>query len=168
MKKARLVLAAAAAAALTLTGCAHSASTAVSVNGVNVTDSEIERAAAALGAAQQADPSQYTSKVIAYETLGLIAQKVAADQNIELSDAARLAALDSTTAQLRDNADLKPLVDRTADGSIVYTKLGYDKWVEACQQVPVTLNPRYGSWSSALCSIVPGGSLAQAAPTANA
>lgn len=168
MLQARHVLATAALAALALTGCAHSPSAAAVVNGVTVPVSEIDKASAALAKESQSTASEMATTTVTNEVVGLIAQKIAADQGIALNDTTRAAALDASLQPLRNNPDLTLLVDRYADALVVVTKLGAEPWVTACQAVPVTINPRYGTWSPELCALSGSGSLSKPAATAAA
>ncbi len=155
MIKARRVVAALAVGVLALSGCAQDAGVAARVAGQTVTEAQVRQQAEALGALDQTrDAGLYLAPVAGTLVQGLVAGQVAAAGGLAVTDATRAEtiALTPELAQFQQ-AGAGVLVDHLADYIFVRTKLGDEAFFKACAQVPVSVNPRYGSWSKELCSV---------------
>jgi len=171
MNQPRRILAAAAVVALALTGCAHSASDAAVIDGVVLPDSEIQAASAAAAPIAQQSAAALAASVVQAEIQGLIAEKIAANHNVPLTDATRadVVSTSDTLKALLATTGGKTLGIRIADTSVVAAKVETDVFAKECSAVAVTLNPRYGTWAKELCGFDSGvGSLSKPAPTAAA
>lgn len=171
MNQPRRILAAAAVVALALTGCAHSVNDAAVVDGVALPESEILAASAAAAPITQQSAAALATSVVQAEIQGLIAEKIAANHNVPLTDATRaeLVSTSDTLKALLATTEGKTLGIRLADTSVVGAKVDAAVFAKECSEVAVTLNPRYGTWSKELCGLDNAvGSLSKPAPTAAA
>ncbi|HOA88818.1 MAG TPA: hypothetical protein PKX10_06300 [Propioniciclava tarda] len=167
MKTARCAVAAV-SAVLALTGCATSAGDAAVVDGVPVSISDVSAAAKVASPLVGQSANDLTPTIVQAEIQGVIAQKIAAAQKIELSDVARAEVFKSNgvLADLAATADGKQLAVRLADTAIVAGKLDPGVFAEQCSTMSVAANPRYGVWSKELCGFESAvGSLSKPAPT---
>jgi hypothetical protein len=170
MNKAVQAVAAAAVVTLTLVGCAENPNDAAVVGGVTISESAVAATAKALDAASPSTAATNRSSAVTTAVQALVVKKIADDNKIPLTDAARSAFIEAD-ANLKAGAalpGLSDLINQEANVGIVVAALGTEKVLAGCNAAQVTLNPRYGTWSPELCGISGTGSLSKLAPTPKA
>lgn len=135
-----------AAAVLALGGCANAEPGVVAyVGDERVTERQLNQAVGGLTATLQEGQRVNRDAVVNAMIQGEIAEQVAADRNIRVTDAERDALLrTSELAGLLDEPDAKALAYDFADTNIVAQKVGAQGYLDAVKATPVTLNPRFG------------------------
>jgi parvulin-like peptidyl-prolyl isomerase len=135
-----------AVAALALAGCANAEPGVVAyVGDTRITQRQLDRAVA--GVSETLDPGQQISRdaVVNVMIHGVLAEQIAADRNISVTDSEREALIkDSALADLLTVPDAKPIAFDVADQQIVAQKVGAEAYLTAVRERPVTLNPRFG------------------------
>ncbi|MGI8456994.1 MAG: hypothetical protein ACR2LI_02610 [Propionibacteriaceae bacterium] len=150
--RARALLAAAVCAStLALTGCAGGApGVAAEVGDKRITESQVNRA---YDGVQQAFGTQaQVNKQAVIDALirGVICDGLAAQRNITITDAERDARLtgDASGEKLLAVAAAKGVAYDLADEQIIAEKLGADAYTKQLATADVTVNPRYGTWTT--------------------
>lgn len=165
------VLAVTAVVGLTLVGCGRAdPGVAAYVGDQEITQAQVDQAVSGLGSLVQAGQSVSVEAVVNALVQGELAQQIAADQKVPLTDAARAAALKGTNlADLVKVPDAQPVVCDVADQAIVAQQLGNAAYLEQVKGRRVILNPRYGVLDPARKTIVTdkSGSLSVPAPNAS-
>lgn len=157
----RTATAVALAATLALSGCASSNGVtnnpryAAIVDGVGITEDNIDSVNKALTTALQTDPRQYRFSVLVIMVQGALADRIGADNRITITDAMRNAyiATDEVLSTLAEDSATRGLVYDIADTDLLRQKLGEAAFVAAAQKHSVVVNPRYGTWSAADLSV---------------
>lgn len=169
MKRPLRLLAAAAVVPFALGGCAQHSGAAASVNGTGISEAQVDAATTQLAQLAQGDPRNYRLGVVNAGIRGAVAERLAADNGISLSDAERAKAM----ADLPQFEPMKSTEDGTvfwnalANNRVVTLALGEDKLLSQCAALNVQVNPRYGSWIPQACSLAgDSGSLSGMPPTA--
>ena len=166
----RTAVAAGALLALALAGCGQASPGVVAyVGDQTISQRAVEQAVAGLRSTLQEGQSVSAEAVVNAMIQGTIAEQIAARQQIPLTDADRDAVLQgSNLAPLLTVPAAKPVAYDVADQQIVAEKMGSEAFLAALQEVPVTLNPRYGVLDPAQKVIATGqsGSLSLPAPGA--
>lgn len=163
------LIATAMAGALTLTGCAQANPSVVAYVGSTViTQQELDRALS--GVEQTLQPGQQVSKpaVISVMIQGRLAEQIATDRQLAISDAERDQALSgSNLAPLLKIPDAKPLAYDFVDSQIVAQRVGAEEYLKVVAAADVRLNPRFGQLFPGDKTIQPNssGSLSTPAPT---
>jgi hypothetical protein len=162
--------AAAVVAALALAGCSGASPSVVAyVGDAEITQSQLDQAMTGLSSTLQEGQTVSQEAVVNAMIQGQLAEQIAADQDIVLTDADRDAVLaTSELAPLAQVPAAREVVYDVADSQIVAQKLGPDAFLAEIKQREVTLNPRYGVLDPAQKTVVTGqtGSLSQpVAPT---
>ena len=147
--KRRLRLAAASAALVALgasAGCGNaSPSVAAYVDGTTITSAQLDAAVA--GVQQTVEEGQQVSSQAVLDAMvhGVIADRIAAKNNIVVSAGERTAALQGSNLEplLPIPAAAEVAYD-VADQQIVAQKLGAQPYLDQVAEQQVTLNPRYG------------------------
>ena len=166
--EAHRVLAAVAVAVLGLSGCSQAPSSAAVVDGTVIGVSEIEAASAAAAPIVGQDAASLGPTVVQAHVQGLVAEKIAKNHSIELTDAARAETIAGNTvlAKLADTPGGKNLAVALANTAVVAGKVDTTTLAAECSQAVVVVNPRYGSWAKELCGLdSDSGSLSKPAPT---
>ncbi len=170
MKKAPRTMAVVAVSLLALVGCSYSPADAAVVDGIRVTDAEVQATAPVLAPLLQT-PSNAAPIVVQSEVQGVIAERLGAAKGIPLTDAARqpvIAADPALTTLAKDPASAA-FAARLANLQIVVQAVGDQELLTACNAAQVEMNPRYGAWSPDQCAItVDLGGLSRPAPTSAA
>lgn len=127
-----------------LSGCSNAEpSVAAYVDGAKISDRQVTDAAA--GATTALGQPVSAPAVVSAMIHGVIAERLATQNNIAITDTERDALLKTTNvAALAGVPAARPLAYDLADQQIVATKLGSDAYLAAVGQQDVTLNPRYG------------------------
>ena len=135
-----------AAVILALAGCANAEPGVVAyVGDTRITQRQLDRAVA--GVSATLEPGQQISRdaVVNVMIHGVLAEQIAADQNISVTDSEREALIkDSELADLLTVPEAKPIAFDVADQQIVAQKVGAEAYLSAVRERPVTLNPRFG------------------------
>jgi hypothetical protein len=101
---------------------------------------------------------------------GVLAEQIAADRKVQVSDSQREKFLQSTElAVLLGNPDARQVAYDIADQQLVAEKVGAEAYVAAVRDRSVTLNPRFGVLDPAqklITSAEQTGSLSKPAPLA--
>jgi hypothetical protein len=157
---------------VTLTGCGQTSPSAVAyVDGTKISQQQLDDAVAGVGATveegQQVSPQAVANAMIH----GLIAERIAAQDGIAITDANRDALLKGSNLEpLLAVPAAKSVAYDVADQEIVSQKIGGDAYLKRAGEQKVTLNPRYGVLDPQQKLIVPdqSGSLAKpVAPSAS-
>ncbi|WP_375431463.1 hypothetical protein [uncultured Friedmanniella sp.] len=162
------LLVATALVGLTLTGCSKAdPGVAAYVGDDEVTQTQVDQAVKGLASIVEAGQTVSVEAVVNALIQGELAEQIAAEQKIPLTDAARTAVLKGTNlADLVNVADAQPVVYDVADQAIVAQKLGNAAYLDQVKTRSVTLNPRYGVLDPTQKTIVSdqSGSLSVPAP----
>jgi hypothetical protein len=168
MRRSRLAAAALALVALGATaGCANaSPSVAAYVDGTAITSAQLETAVAGVG--QTVEQGQQVSPQAVLDALihGVIADQIAAKNNITVTDADRNSVLQGSNLEpLLPIPAAKEVAYDVADQQIVAQKVGAQPYLAQVASQQVTVNPRYGVLDEKQKLIVTdeSGSLAKAA-----
>ena len=166
-----------AAAALSLlalaatAGCANAnPAVAAYVDGNRITQTQLDAAVA--GVQQTVQEGQQVSRdaVVNAMVHGVLAEQIAAQHNLTVTDAQRDEFLRTTDlAVLLDNPDARAVAYDVADQQLVSEKVGAQAYVTAVREQPVTLNPRFGVLdpeAKLITSVEETGSLSRPAPLA--
>ncbi|SDR92423.1 hypothetical protein SAMN04488543_0757 [Friedmanniella luteola] len=162
--------AAAVVAAVALTGCSGASPSVVAyVGNATITQSQLEQAVTGLSSTLQEGQTVSQEAVVNAMIQGQLAEQIAAEKDIALTDADRDAVLASSElAPLAQVPAAREVVYDVADSQIVAQKLGADAFLAEIAHRDVTLNPRYGVLDPAQKTVVTGqsGSLSEpVAPT---
>lgn len=128
------------------TGCANaSPSVAAYVDGVQITSRQLDAAVA--GVEQTVEEGQQVSSQAVLDAMvhGVIAERIAAANGVDVTEAERAAALQGSNLEplLPIPAAAEVAYD-VADQQIVAQKLGAQPYLEQVSKQQVTVNPRYG------------------------
>ena len=127
-------------------GCANAnPSVAAYVDGTAISQAELD--AAVKGVGQTVEQGQQVSPQAVLDALvhGVIAERIAAKNNIVLTDAERDAALRGSNLEpLLPIPAAKEVAYDVADQQIVAQKVGSQAYLDQVAQQDVTVNPRYG------------------------
>ena len=163
----RVVAAAAVLLALALAGCADASPGVVAyVGNDRITETQLEDAVTGLTGALEEGQTVSSEAVVNALIQGQLAEQIAEEQQIPLTDAARDAALKGTNLEpLAGVEGARPVIYDVADSQLVAERLGPEAYLAEIERRPVTLNPRYGVLDPAQKTIVTGqsGSLSQPA-----
>ena len=142
----RVALAATASAALLMAGCANASPGVVAYVGEDqITQQQVESAVTAVSTTVQEGQTVSQTAIVNAMIQGKLAEQIAADQRIAITDSQRDAFLQTTNlAPLLGVASAKPIASDVADTQIVSTKLGGEAYLAEIERRSVTLNPRYG------------------------
>lgn len=158
-------------AGLTLTACGHAdPGVAAYVGNEQVSQSQVDQAVKGLASIVEAGQSVSVEAVVNALIQGELADQIAADQKIEITDADRDKVLKGTNlAGLVKVPDAQPVVFDVADQAIVAQKLGNAAYLDEVKKRAVTLNPRYGVLDPTQKTILAdqSGSLSVPAPNAS-
>jgi hypothetical protein len=160
-----------AAAVLALAGCANAEPSVVAyVGDARITQSQFDRTVAGVTSTLQEGQQVSRDAVVNAMIHGLLAEQIAADRNVTVTDAQRDEFLQTTDlAVLLNDPDARSLAYDVADQQLVAQKVGAEAYVAAVQESPVTLNPRFGVLDPAqklITSVEQTGSLSRPAPLA--
>ena len=163
----RVAVAAAALLGLALTSCADASPGVVAYVGDDrITETQLEQAVTGLSSAIGEGQNVSSEAVVNALIQGQLAQQIANEQQIPLTDAARDAVLEGSTLEpLAGVEGAREVIYDVADSQLVAEKLGAEAYLAEIERRPVTLNPRYGVLDPAQKTIVTGqsGSLSQPA-----
>ena len=129
-----------------LTGCSQASPSVVAyVDGTRITEQQLDDAVAAVGGTveegQQVSPQAVTNALIH----GVIAERIAAQDGIAITDPQRDALLKGSNLEpLLAVPAAKPVAYDIADQEIVAQKVGSEAYLKRVSEQQVTLNPRYG------------------------
>jgi hypothetical protein len=150
-----------------LAGCSNASPSVVAyVGDAQISQQQLDQAVEGLSTTLQEGQTVSTEAVVNAMIQGAIAEQVAAEQDIALTDAERDAVLaQSELAPLTKVPQAREVVYDLADSQIVATKLGADAFLAEIAERDVTLNPRYGVLDPAQKVVVSGqsGSLSEPA-----
>jgi len=127
-------------------GCANAnPAVAAYVDGTAITSTQLDEAVAGVG--QTVEEGQQVSPQAVLDAMihGLIADRIAAKNNIVVSEAERAQALQGSNLEpLLPIPAAKEIAYDVADQQIVAQKVGTQQYLDQVAQQPVTVNPRYG------------------------
>lgn len=145
------------AAMLLLTGCTSgNPDLAATVKGVDIRETTLDKVSASVATLLQADPRQYRVLILEALIQGQVAQQVATQAGVEITDA-DLQGVFGTSSELSSfyaDPDAREVAVAVAQRELVASKLGSAEFTALAQQVPVVLNPRYGTWSATTNSML--------------
>ncbi len=166
-RRSRLVAASVAFVAIGATaGCANaSPSVAAYVDGTTITSKQLDAAVAGVGKTLEEGQQVSPQAVLDAMVHGVIAEQIAAKNNVTITDAERDAALQGSNLEpLLPIPDAKQVAYDVADQQIVAQKVGSQPYLAQVAQQRVTVNPRYGVLDEAQKLIVTDKSGSLAAP----
>lgn len=139
-------VAAALLALVALAGCTNAEpNVAVYVDDTKITDAQVDSAVKGVSATLSEGQQVSAPAVVNALIQGAIAEQLAAENNIVITDSDRDTLLaGSTLANLLVVPAAKVVAYDVADNQIVATKLGSQAFLTALESRQVTLNPRYG------------------------
>jgi hypothetical protein len=142
----RAALAAAAIAILLTAGCSDASPDVVAYVGkTEISQKQVEAAVAAVSTTVEQGQTVSTDAVVSAMIHGALAEQIAADKNITITDADREAFLrNSNLAPLLKVPGAIPVAYDVADEQLVAKKLGAAAFLAQVQRRSVKLNPRYG------------------------
>lgn len=157
MSTARLLVAVVSAAALA--GCAAPAGgTAFDVNGATISTRAVDQAATDCAKLVGSTHDKIREQVATMYLQGLIAQQVAATDNVAISAGEKTAVISSQNlGQLMDGSSCQDAVDTWLNIAVLQQKLGPQKLLADAQKLTVKVNPIYGPFQASDLSL-PGGS----------
>ena len=126
--------------------CAKAAPSVVAyVDGSTITQDQLDDALDGVSSILQEGQSVSSPAVVNVLIHGIIADKLAAANNITITDGDRDALIKNTNlAGLLNVPNGRPIAYDVADQQIVAGKLGSEAYLAAVAKEPVTLNPRFG------------------------
>lgn len=129
-----------------LTGCGQANPSVVAyVDGTAITQQQLDEAVTGVGQGLQEGQQVSPQAVVNVLIHGEIAAKIAAQEQIAISDADRDAVLTGSNLEsLTAIPAARPVAYDVADQQIVAQKLGSQAYLDRLAQQQVTLNPRYG------------------------
>ena len=133
-------------ALLTPAGCGNAEPGVVAyVGDTRITQGQLDRAVAGISATLAEGQQVSREAVVNAMIHGALAEQIAADRKITVTDAEREALIKpSELAGLLNEPDAKQIAFDVADQQIVAQKLGAEAYLAAVSGWPVTLNPRFG------------------------
>jgi hypothetical protein len=142
----RVALAAVASTALLMAGCANASPGVVAYVGEDqITQQQVESAVTAVSTTVQEGQTVSQEAIVNAMIQGKLAEQIAADQRIAITDAQRNSFLQTTNlAPLVEVAGAKPIAYDVADQQLVAQKMGAGPFLAEVEKREVTLNPRYG------------------------
>jgi hypothetical protein len=162
----------AAVAVVALAGCSNASPSVVAyVGDEKITQRQLEQAVDGLSSTLQEGQTVSTEAVVNAMIQGAIAEQIAAERDIALTDAARDAVLaQSELAPLTRVPAAREVVYDVADFQLVAQELGEETILAEIAKQDVTLNPRYGVLDPQQKIVVTGqtGSLSEPAEPAPA
>jgi hypothetical protein len=163
MKKAVRTLAVAAATMLALAGCSGSPQNAAVVDGQAITEAQVEEANQAF-VALGADPRQNRQTIAGVMVRGVLSERVAEANSIQITDADRAQALAAVPSMQRvaEQPGGRGVVDDYLDTAILLDRIGEAGYFEQAGAFEVQLNPRYGTWVPSALNVGGSGSLSRA------
>ena len=160
-----------AAAVLALAGCANAEPNVVAYVGDDrITQAQFDRAVSGVTSTLQEGQQVSRDAVVNALIHGVLAEQIAADRRIRVTDSQRDEFLQTTDlAVLLNDPDARELAYDVADQQLVSDRVGAEAYVAAVRERPVTLNPRFGVLDPAqklITSVEQTGSLSKPAPLA--
>lgn len=157
MSAARVIAAVVSVAALA--GCAvPSGGTAFDVNGSTISTRDVDRAAADCAKLVGSTPDKIRVQVATMYLQGLIAEQVATNTNVTVSDAEKSSVAKSQNlGPLMDGGACQAAVETWLNIAVVQQKLGAQKLVAEAKKLDVKVNPIFGPFKASNLSL-PGGS----------
>ena len=151
-----------------LAGCAKADPSVVAyVDGSTITQQQLDDAVEGVSSILQEGQSVSDPAVINAMIHGVIAERLAADNKITITDGDRDAVIkNSNLAGLLNVPKGKPVAYDVADQQIVSGKLGSEAYLAAAAQQAVTLNPRFGVLDPTQKTIIDDKSASLAKPVA--
>lgn len=142
----RSLVAATALLGFALTSCANAEPGVVAyVGDAEISQSQLDRAVTALSSTLQPGQTVSSEAVVNALIQGALAEQIAADQGIAVTDGDRERVLQgSALAPLVAVPDAKPVAYDVADQAIVSEKVGAEAYLAEVERREVTLNPRFG------------------------
>lgn len=129
--------------AAVLGGCAQNGSTVASVDGTRITRSQLDQSMSGARQLSQTGQQPSSGQVLTIMIRGQIADQVARQRGIQISQADRDKQLNPAVLQV---ADARDLAYALADTQIVVNAVGQDGFKKALAAADVSVNPRFGTW----------------------
>jgi len=158
-----------AAAVLALAGCANAEPSVVAYVGEDrITQEQLDRAVTGVTSTLQQGQRVSRDAVVNVLIHGALAEQIAAERRIRVTDSQRDELLQSTDlVVLLNNPDAREVAYDVADQQLVSEQVGAEEYLAAVRERPVTLNPRFGVLDPAqklITSAEQTGSLSSPAP----
>jgi SurA N-terminal domain len=133
-------------ALVALAGCANAQPGVVAyVGDTRITERQLDRIVAGVSSTLEAGQQVSRDAVVNAMIHGALAEQIAAQRHVSISDAEREAVIKSSQlANLLAVPDARPIAFDVADQQIVAQRLGAEAYLNAVRDFPVTLNPRFG------------------------
>lgn len=166
-KAARILSAGAAVAALALTGCSESPSAAAVVGGHRIAETEVNQAAQTLTALTGTELNVSLKQAAFDLTLGeastLIAERAGA--RITQAEKDEVLAKNELASAVAGTPGGRPWGDAVATTYLVIERIGGDAFRTQLKELPISVNPRYGTWSAEQLTMVDSSLARVADPT---
>jgi hypothetical protein len=151
-------------------GCANAEPGVVAYVGqIEITERQLDDSVEAVSSSLEEGQTVSREAVVNALIHGVLAEQIAAENKITVSDAERDQMIKATElAHLLAIPAARPIAYDVADQQLVAEKLGPEAYLKAVSERPVTLNPRFGVLDPSRKLVVPdqSGSLAKpASPT---
>src|SRR6476659_2167402 len=132
--------------AASLAGCSQSQPSVVAyVGDTEITQRQLDDAVAGVSSTLEQGQEVSRDAVINVMIQGAMAERIAADNKIAITDTQRDTVIRSSNlANLLDVPGARPVAYDVADQQLVAQKLGGDAYLAAIAKQPVKLNPRFG------------------------
>lgn len=149
-KAVRGIVVGVAAAALALTGCAQPPGAAARVNGVDIPDSVVREATSVVSSQLGMAESTVLRQVAVDITMAEASTQLAARNGVEVSQARidEALQLDPRVDALADIPASRAWAEGLATTYVVIDQMGSEAYARQLRELPISINPRYGTWDS--------------------
>lgn len=154
---------------LLLVGCATPpGGTAMQVNDARISTADVDRAASDCANLVHTTKDKVRTQVATMYLQGLIAQELAAQNGVQVSDAARTAQVASNgVGPLMDSGACQAVVDKWLTIKVLEQDWGAPKIISEAAHLDIQVNPQFGPFQAESLSLPGGsGSLSSAASSA--
>lgn len=165
MKMALRTLAGGLVAALALTGCANDPKVAGTVDGVQISEAQVDALSANLSEGLQAPEQKLRRVALLILVRDAIGDKLAAENHITVKPADRTMIYQQVQdiAALAQNERTLPSAEMAADFALVANEMGQEKFFDAVKKIDVQLNRQYGTWNPESVTMEGTGSISKLA-----
>lgn len=147
-KTARIIAAGTAVVAVALTGCSRPPAAAAVVNGVQIPNAQVDRAAEAIVTRGGADPATARRQVAFDLTLGEASRQIAERTGTRIAQADRDALLANQQAaqEVAQTPEGAPWGEAVTTTYLLLQSLGQDRFLQEMRGTDIVVNPQYGTW----------------------
>lgn len=166
-KAARILSAGAAVAALVLTGCSEPPSAAAVVDGHRIADSEVTQAAQTLTALTGTELNVALKQAAFDLAVGEASTRIVERAGARITQAEKdeVLAQNELASAVAATPGGRPWGDAVATTYLAIDKVGGDAYKAQLKDMPISLNPRYGTWSSEQLTMIDSSLARVADPT---